>query len=246
MAKQGQSVTLYNDALYVIGGYTTTYVISTQKFTISTSTWSDLTSTGFSVRAYHTANLHNAKIYVIGGMSSSTAYLNDIRVYTISSNTWATITADGDTFTSRAYHTATTFNDAIYVWGGVTTSAVYLNNIMKYDTITNTWTQLNTMDNVLAHHTAVLYNNIIYVVCGKTADNVYSDKAFTYNIATNTITTIAYASGTVSPFSDHASTLYNSIIYVFGGEDIDGRRSDVVQFVHDAPGILLLQTINNN
>jgi N-acetylneuraminic acid mutarotase len=241
VAKYAQTVTLYNDAFYVIGGYTgSTYVTTTQMFTISTSTWTDLTSTGFTARAAHTANLYNGKVYIIGGMTSGTTYTSTVYAYTISSNTWAAITADGDTFTARAYHTATLLNDAIYVIGGRPTPSTYLSDVMKFDIVTSTWTTLTTMDNVLGHHTATLYNNLIYVICGETSpDPTYLSKVFTYNVATNTITTIAY-SGMISPRSGHAAVLYNNIIYVIAGEDSGGRRSDIVKFVHDAPGILLL------
>jgi N-acetylneuraminic acid mutarotase len=220
--RYGHSATLYNDGIYVIGGRTFTSNVGLPDvllFTISTSTWSTITTNGatFPGRCYHTATLYNDEIYVIAGQNDDSGYQkNDVFKFSISTSTWTSITYTG-TFDKIVGHTATLYNDEIYVIGGNKYGGGFLNYVRKFTIATNVWTTITYSGTFNARylHTATLYNDVIYVIAGLYANTNFNDM-YMYDITTSSWTTIVYT-GSFTYRGYHTAVYYNDNIYIHGG-----------------------------
>ncbi|HKR56044.1 MAG TPA: kelch repeat-containing protein, partial [Gemmatimonadales bacterium] len=177
--------------LYIIGGYQASgstqaeYYARFRRYDPANNSWTNLpqiaagTNTGdaiwgtqYHAAAYHSANGVN-RIYIFGGYNYSgnvgsttysAGYTNAIRVFTFNgatSGTWSTISTTLSS--TRYYHAAVTYNDRIYVMGGVSSNA---NEI--FNPLDNTMAQGTAMPGYLYYHGATVYppTGKIYVMAG--------------------------------------------------------------------------------
>ena len=231
------SSVLYDDALYIFGGWTSgmlgSYIEDIRKYTIATSTWTTITTSGNSLdRCSYTANVYNDNMYIIGGMKRE----DDVSTYNLATSTFTVITYTG-TFPGRYYHTGTLYNTMIYVIGGcLDTGSVTYNDVLTFNIATSTWSSISYTGtfNGRKGHSATLYNNAIYVI-GGFAKFGYLNEVKKYTIATSTWTTVATTGSIIVRYA-HTATLYKDVIYVIGGrfDDSDttnaGTLNDVQMF----------------
>jgi N-acetylneuraminic acid mutarotase len=203
------TATLYQDKIYVIGGwnstsnYNTTYI-----YDIINDTWNQGANIPIAVRA-HTATLYQDKIYVMGGWNGTSNY-NTTYIYDIPSNTWST--GANVPIAVRA-HTATLYQDKIYVMGGI--DGTLLNTTHIYDITNNTWSTGVNMPIAVWGHTATLYQDKIYVIGGYDG-TTYFNTTYIYDITNNTWSTGANVPITIHR---HTATPYQDKIYVIGGSN---------------------------
>jgi N-acetylneuraminic acid mutarotase len=212
IAVRGHTATLYQDKIYVIGGYDgTTCFNTTYIYDIANDTWSQGTNLSTSIYI-HTATLYEDKIYVIGGHNGS-ASLDTTYIYDIINDTWST----GANIPQRIhYHTATLYQDKIYVIGGSRTEST-TNTIYIYDIINNTWSNISSILPITYYHTATLYQDKIYVIGGLNSTFTSHYKTvYIYDISNNTWSTGANVPIAIS---QHTAILYQDKIYVMGGYD---------------------------
>ena len=224
-ARRGASAVYYNNAIYVIGGYSGAYLGDVQKFDVTTNTWSSVTTTGtFTGRVWFTATLYNDVIYVIAGQTGSGVRDNAAYKFTIATSTWTTLNPTG-TLVARSDNTATLYNDNIYIIGGYGDDVTYQrNDVVKYSITYNSWTTITTNGITLPDleaHTATLYKDEIYVIGGKVEGGALSSSVHKLTIATSTWTTVAYA-GTFTGRWGHSAYRYKDIIYVIAGKNSAG------------------------
>ena len=213
------TATLYNDKIYVMGGYNGTNLNTVYIYDISKNTWGSVANLP-DVLKEHTATLYNDKIYVIGGYSSGSS--NKVYIYDISKNTWS-FGANLPNYMNA--HAATLYNDKIYVIGGhYSSTGTPLNTVYIYDITKNTWSNGNNMPTSRYQHTATLYEDKIYVIGGIGALNTLS----IYDITKNT-----WSNGTDVPIQilNHRTVLYNDKIYVIGGYNNISRLNTV--YIYD-------------
>jgi N-acetylneuraminic acid mutarotase len=206
----GHTATLYQDKIYVIGGYNGSELNTTYIYTITSNTWSQGTNVPIGMHN-HAATLYQDKIYVIGGWSGYE--LNTTYIYDITNNTWST---GRDIPITLSQHTATLYQDKIYVIGGY--NGKTLNTMYIYDIASDTWSQGINVPTIVRMHTATLYQDKIYVIGGfaNTLDNITNyNTVYIYNITNNT-----WSQGTnvVKGIRNHTATLYQDKIYVIGGQ----------------------------
>jgi N-acetylneuraminic acid mutarotase len=140
------------------------------------------------------------------------------RLYNISTNSWGLgMPAPLPPRAEEAYG-ETTHGGFLYVIGGRSGVGV-INNLERYDPVTNTWATLTPMPTARAAAAAAVFDNSIYVIGGRTSGagpcsggplaNVER-----YDIDTDTWTTVA---ALPFPRSDLAAREHGGKIYVFGG-----------------------------
>jgi hypothetical protein len=212
-------------------------------------TWSS-TSTFTQARHSHTSVAYNGYLYVIGGVSSSSANdctainneCNGVQYAPINANgtigSWSSTTA----FTqARHSHTSVAYNGYLYVIGGVSSSSAndctatsnYCNGV-QYNSINTgtpsfgtlgTWSSINTITTARDHHTSVAYNGYLYIIGGTNGSfqnnvlyaTINSDGTVgTWNTATNAFNVAR---------KSHTSVVYNGYLYVIGGRQLNPATS---------------------
>ncbi len=121
----GQTASVVNGKIYVIGGiaYDTNALPNppNQVFDPATNTWSNISSTGFEQRWYHSAAVMDGKIYIVGGapvvtiVPGGSGYI--LQIYDPSTDTWRTPPTTG-TFTPRSMLASAVLGGKIYAIGG--------------------------------------------------------------------------------------------------------------------------------
>ncbi|MEO5952863.1 MAG: kelch repeat-containing protein, partial [Chloroflexia bacterium] len=99
----------------------------------------------------------------------------------------------------------------VYVMGGSNATAQYLNDLWRWDSGPQTWTQLANMPTGKSNAQAALWNGKIYLPGGYIGSHITENAI--YDIASNTWTTGAPLPATQSGMT----AAYNGKIYVFGG-----------------------------
>ena len=156
----------------------------------------------------------------MGGFSGTSTYYNDVMKYTTTTNTWNTIIPSSGTYTGRYCHTATLYNDGIYIISGRGSSGT-INDLKLFNITTTIWTTITPTSGSLfsrQSHTATLYNDDIYVIGGYNPTGEQRNDVVKYSITDNTWTDITSSSGTLLEREGHTATLYNDEIYVIGGK----------------------------
>lgn len=192
---------------------------------------SDLQYQGtFSKRWLPTATIYGDNIYVIGGEDNGAK--NDIIQFNIITNTFIDVQyswiGDGS-FIGRRAHTASLFQDDIYIIGGRIQSGLTIYDVVKFSI------KENKLMNVPYYgyftprdgHTATVYNSAIYVIGGWGWGHFNDIKKF--DISTSSWTDIPYQ-GDFSRRGKHTSTLVGNIIYIIGGEGGNGIMNDVLRY----------------
>ena len=138
--------------------------------------------------------------------------------FNIATSVWTNVGYTG-TFPAREGHSATLYNNLIYVIGGNYGSSSNKNDVLTFNIATSTWTNIVYSGTFSARwaHTATLYNDVIYVTGGRigTGTSNYND-VLIFILATNTWVTISPI-GSYTPRGAHNAVLYNNAIYFMDG-----------------------------
>lgn len=102
------------------------------------------------------------KIYVVSGNNDVLAggLVTDVRAFDPGANSWGPPLAP--LVPARSGLTATTYNGAIYAFGGTLASGVSTNVLQRYDPGANTWTALTPAPLPLAWHAAAVTGGLIW------------------------------------------------------------------------------------
>lgn len=153
------------------------------------------------------------------GLSPSSGDTNLTRLYNISTNSWSSGAPAPLPVRSEEAYGDTTHGGFFYVIGGRSSGGV-INNLERYDPVTNTWTTLTPMPTARAGSAAAVVDDAIFVIGGRpTPGGPCSSSAplnvvERYDIDTNTWSTVAPLP---SARSDLAAVAHGGKIFVFGG-----------------------------
>jgi N-acetylneuraminic acid mutarotase len=155
-----------NGKIYVPGGY---YVSGSSSYATSvvevydpaTNSWSTVAPLPTAQYA-HAVTAVNNKLYVMGGNSLSSGYLNTCYVFDPSANSWSTC---APMTYARSHAGAGVVNGKIYVVGGYNGSTLDLNYVEEYNPITNTWSIVAPLGTARGGPGVVGVGNYLYV-CG--------------------------------------------------------------------------------
>ncbi len=149
LKKDGASMIVYGNDIYIAGGGTST-TVNFFKFSTNTQAFSQLTPMSTPRENAQVALLAD-KIYVIAGRRSG-ASLNTAEVYDIATDTWSSISL---TFQKRYFGFAIADKQYIYIMGGETgVNSFKYKNIELYDPANNTVTTLSNTNDMNVEHTA--------------------------------------------------------------------------------------------
>lgn len=212
--------------LYVVGqgnGATLAYDLATR-------TWSS--ATALARRQYqgnhHAAEVVNGKLYLFGGLGSSSA--GKVQIYDPVANTW---TRGADLPFSAGSSSSAVINGMVYVAGGIVGSST-TSRAARYDPATNRWTEVAPMPQGRNHAASGTDGTRLYVFGGRgpgsgdsnTVANGF-DTVQIYNPANNTWLSSATPGSTIRPLPQARggmgkAVFYGGEFYIFGGETATG------------------------
>jgi N-acetylneuraminic acid mutarotase len=117
---------VFNNKIWVIGGYDGTNRRNDVWNSSNGITWSKVSDAPFIGRAYHTSVVFNGKIWVMAGNNED--YLSDVWCSS-DGVTWVKNTPVSESFSARNKHSSCVFNNKIWVINGYNSANTYLNDI---------------------------------------------------------------------------------------------------------------------
>jgi N-acetylneuraminic acid mutarotase len=183
-----------------------------EEYDPATDTWTTKSPMPTS-RGFHSANVVDGKIYVIGGSEASAPGTNHVRtveVYDPGTDSW-TQKDDMPRLVSAGF--SSVVGGKIYVFGGYGGSP----RVDEYDPATDTWTQKDDMPTARHAHATSVFDDKIYVIGGyepRTAGYPGMTTVDVFDPATNTWTTAPdMPTGRLGP----RTSVVDGKIYVLGG-----------------------------
>ena len=209
--RMGASSTILNGYLYVAGGCTTAAEVCTDALDSvqysqidkygALSTW----ATGGSLPAARAwGQLENAggSLYYIGGQSSTATDERAEVYYTTNISggnpTWSGSAASNGLPAERTMHSASVWDNRIYVTGGLNNDAAAqattyvsprLSSAVSSGNITSAWTTTTAFTTARSGHTTIAYANNLYVLGGFNGTNYLNDVQYA---------SIGYKTGTIT------------------------------------------------
>ena len=238
-ALANHATVIYDRFLYIIGGYDgTRYLNDTWFYNIDANiavqkSWSGSLPpiSGHACVVDINDPTNDFNIYCIGGFNEETYYNG---VWNTPSKKWTLVNTFGDTFVSRADHTAVILNRVIYILGGYDGFNV-LSDMMRFDIVTSTWfalqpiTSLSESMPALRGHAATIFTaaSTIYVF-GGLSDDVAYNKVWKYDLISNKWNELSYLDNScVASRYEHAM-VFNEItnaMYVVSGLSTDDNKT---------------------
>jgi len=202
-----------NGKIYVPGGLEFGGVGSdaVEVFDPVNNTWSDAASLPEPLHHLGFAAV-NGRLYVLGGYRGN-SFTPNIKVYAMlpDSNVWV---EKNPMLIARGAHIALTFQNKIYITGGVITGFTVTNRTDVYDPLTDSWQIVANMPTPREHLSGAVIDSLLYIAGGRSGGTNYSFLE-AYSPATNTwysLPNMPTARGGL------AAASMNGKLYVFGGE----------------------------
>ncbi|KAK3248533.1 hypothetical protein CYMTET_42004 [Cymbomonas tetramitiformis] len=181
-ARQGHSMSLYEDTIYVFGGRSETKLVYSDlwAYSITDNAWKMIaedTVDGPSGRFGHTAAVYKDMLYVFGGYAAGGAS-GETWSYSMTEGTWADMTPVVSP-PPRFSHTLAIQGDSMFIYGGSTGDEV-LEDTWRYDFDYNAWIMVeaaSSMGNSSQRSDlgVAVSNNTMYVFGGYDKKSCLSD-----------------------------------------------------------------------
>lgn len=129
--------------------------------------WSFETTTGFAAGNYQKTVVLNDTLYVVGGLTSTLARVNEVWG-TTDGVTWEEVTLSGDVFTPRINHTVTAYNGKAFIIGGRAGTTIYRE--IFYSENMETWKSYpldeDDEDDGMYSHSTLHYEDALWIFGG--------------------------------------------------------------------------------
>ena len=217
-ARQGLSTSVVNGKIYAIGGaeFSSASFSNSEKFSTveeydpATDTWT-IKSPMPTARGWHSANVVDGKIYIIGGARGATPsgmHVVTVEVYDPATDTWSQM---GDMPASRGAGSGSVVDGKIYFFGGYGGKQ----RVDEYDPSTDTWTQKSEMPTARVGLSTSVLDGKIYLIGGFGHSGYRGVTTVdVYDPVTDTWTTVPDMP--TGRFGAYTSVV-DGKIYVFGG-----------------------------
>lgn len=166
----------------------------------------------------------NNDIYVMAGYGNG--YCKWIEKYDAALNEWSIIS---DLPEGIFNPEVISYDEKIYILGGLDEEKNALGKVYIYDTLNNTWNNGSTMAIPRYNMSAVIHEENIYVVGGYNPEVGVLASVEAYNINTDRWSSVT---ALPTPRSKTASIIKDSIMYVFGGVN-KGNRGEIEAYNFD-------------
>ena len=217
-----QAVTI-GDYIYITGGYNySSSVVASTNYRYDPINETLTSRATLPVSLYrHKAVEYNSKMYVMGGITTTTAQ-NVNYCYDPTTNSWST---KATMPAARCGHTLVSTNGKLYITGG-STSTSYTSTAQKthysYDPSTDSWTTLTALSAVRKYgHAVVVGNNIHYI--GGLSSSASQRTHYIYSISAGTWST---GTSTTQTLDEAAICYFNNRIYLINGHYYSSSTSN--------------------
>lgn len=143
--RYGHTTVIYNQCLWVFGGYDTSGLTCNDlhKFDLRTSTWEKIDAVGLSPPGvyHHTAVVFQGSMYIFGGSTSTAVY-----EYRFGTQTWSTTIARGYTPRPRFGHAATVWREWMIIFGGFDPTSDDQGEMYHYSFRDGFWSRVDSSD----------------------------------------------------------------------------------------------------
>lgn len=181
---------LINNNLYVFGGVNPSETSSNSLYiySISNSLWKQINNniTDITPLSGHSMSQINNKYICIFGGSNKGNFYNDLYIYTINEGTW---TKEGDDSVNkpdkRIEHSQCSYNNSIYIYGGINQVGDYYNDLWKFDMSSYQWMKIEIENEVpkgRKGHSMILYKDTFLIFGGKTGLLLEQNQFWKYDI----------------------------------------------------------------
>ncbi|KJZ74801.1 hypothetical protein HIM_05918 [Hirsutella minnesotensis 3608] len=230
----GHASLLVGNAFIVYGGDTKiedSDVLDETLYLLNTSTrhWSRALPAGPrpAGRYGHSLNILGSKIYIFGGQVEG-YFMNDLSAFDLNqlqmpNNRWELLIqgeASPKVPAARTNHSVITYNDKMFLFGG-TNGFQWFNDVWCYDSVTNTWSQLDCIGYIPAPregHAAALVDDVMYIFGGRTEEGSDLGDLAAFRISSRRWYTFQNMGPSPSARSGHSMTTVGKSIVVLGGE----------------------------
>lgn len=187
--------------------------------------WTNVTEqASFTVRSYHSSEIFNNKLWVIGGGNGSLGfegYLNDVWC-SEDGNTWTEVTSNA-AFSQRRSHTSVVFDDKLWVIGGYNRyGSSSIESDIWYSSDGVSWIEAanNSAASGRYGHTSVVFDNKIWIIAGNSNNDIWN--------SSDGISWAEVADSVAFPKrSFHSTVVFDNKLWVIGGYDGYNRLNDV-------------------
>jgi N-acetylneuraminic acid mutarotase len=219
---KNHSTTLYENKLYVFGGYDGKKNHNVIKvFDIETYNWSTLEVEDYQPngRNGHTATLIDEKIYIIGGWLGSGPFAaDDLHEFDIKANKWSKLKPLGESPGPCNMHTADAIDRRIYVFRGGN-GKDYLNDLHCLDVDEMCWKKVEASGEYppqRANHSSAIIKQNLYIFGGWDGTKRLND-LFCLNTKTMSWVEIQVEGSIPSPRAGMSLTNLKDKLLLFGG-----------------------------
>ena len=174
----GSAMCAVGEYIFLVGGKSSSLHAVSQfsHYRVSTATWSTWSAGGSAPAAvaYHAMACVGTKLYIFGGQSTTLSLPTGTYVMDQSINTWVSSpSVSGSIPAGRVRHTLVDGgNDKLYLFGGMGSNSVVLNDVSSFDINTFVWAPVTTYgvgQTAREGHTALVMNGKMYVFGGMDA-----------------------------------------------------------------------------
>jgi len=246
--RSGASSVIYQDALYVFGGYGGSGRLDDIfRFDFPSRCWTRLEVQGTvpAGRENNGAVVHGNKMYLFGGYSGFT-WLNDFHSFNFDTGTWSAVqsTHKGNSVPSTRFgYVSAVHGDFMYVFGGYDGSA-WLNDMFDFDFERGAWFSTQVQGFIPSGRSCpswATHNGSVYLFGGY--DGVHRMNDFhQFRMASRTWSSVRSAGQVPSPRYFHASVVYGNSLFLFGGYSGQERLNDLYEFRFDCHTWFVLST----
>ncbi len=215
--RQYHDVVVFNNELYLIGGYDGSFYYNDVWKSSDGATWTKVIDQAqFSGRYSHSVVVFNNELYFIGGESIGYNRLSD--VWKSSDGvTWTEVTGNAQ-FPGRFGHSVVVFNNELYLIGGLDNGSFYLNDVWKSSDGID-WTEVTATQSKFSArsaHSVVVFSNELYLIGGLDSRSFYLNDVWKSPDGA-TWTEVTTAQPKFSGRSGHSIVEFNNKLYLIGG-----------------------------
>jgi N-acetylneuraminic acid mutarotase len=124
----------------------------------------------------------NSQVYCGLGMNAGFSCTSDFKIFDLNTETWS----DGISLPvgeERQYANGFSHQGFGYIFGGINSSATYLNDFWKFDPVNSTWNSLPDLPSSgKAGAVSFLINDTVYIVGGKTNGGMISNEVWAFDL----------------------------------------------------------------
>jgi N-acetylneuraminic acid mutarotase len=157
----------------------------TLSITCLSQTWQQLSNFPGWKRDDGTSFTIGNNVYCGTGTVGGVGPMSDFYRFNALNDTWSTYTVTSLPVTGRQYCSAFSYYQYGFVVGGIDANSKVSNLLLKYDTVSNVWTQKNPMPDSVYGSVCFFINNKAYICGGRRSNNKCTNKVWQYDPASD-------------------------------------------------------------